>query len=280
MLAAHRKSQAVMDFDQAAAQTRSMTPQVPSGLFDSIGGLPLHPLVVHFAVVLLPLAAIALVVIVLFPRWRPTYGWVVVAGLAAGTGAAFVATQSGQELAQRVGTPERHAQLGDLTAIVAAGLLFAAIAWFFVARSRAAGTAGATPERGLGSGIQLAAAIAAIVLALGTVGLSVAAGHTGAQAVWDGTITTETPAPAPTSGPEATVFSLADVREHATPADCWSAIDGTVYDLTSWISQHPGGESAIEGLCGRDGTAAFRGQHGTADQPNDVLAGFAIGTVE
>ena len=40
-----------------------------SGFFDSIAGLPLHPLVVHFAVVLLPLAALVLVLLVGVPKW-------------------------------------------------------------------------------------------------------------------------------------------------------------------------------------------------------------------
>ena len=36
-----------------------LTP-LESGLFETVAGLPLHPLVVHFAVVLLPLAALGL----------------------------------------------------------------------------------------------------------------------------------------------------------------------------------------------------------------------------
>ncbi len=165
------------------------------GLFDTLSGLPVHPLVVHFAVVLIPLSALALVVIVLVPRWRATFGWVVLAGLVVGAGAAFVATQSGEALAERVGTPERHAQLGDATAKVAALLVVVAIVWFLLARRRAADAT--APERGLGRGLQLLAAIVTIVLALATLGLTVAVGHSGAQAVWSGTITAQGRAPSP-----------------------------------------------------------------------------------
>lgn len=51
-------------------------------IFDTITGLPVHPLVVHFAVVLLPLAALALVILVIVPRWADRFGWVTLAALA------------------------------------------------------------------------------------------------------------------------------------------------------------------------------------------------------
>ena len=72
-----------------------------SSLFDSIAGLPLHPLVVHFAVVLLPLGALGLVVLVLVPKWADRYGWLTVGAIAVGTGAAFVAKESGEALAAK-----------------------------------------------------------------------------------------------------------------------------------------------------------------------------------
>ena len=39
-----------------------------SSLLDTIAGLPVHPLVVHFAVVLLPLATFALIIAIYIPR--------------------------------------------------------------------------------------------------------------------------------------------------------------------------------------------------------------------
>ena len=80
-----------------------------SSLFDSIAGLPLHPLVVHFAVVLLPLGALGLVVLVLVPKRADRYGWLTVGAIAVGTGAAFVAKESGEALAAKVGEPQTHA---------------------------------------------------------------------------------------------------------------------------------------------------------------------------
>ncbi|MDH5279339.1 MAG: hypothetical protein OEW53_09900, partial [Actinomycetota bacterium] len=40
---------------------------------DTIGDVPVHPLVVHAVVVLLPLAALGVLVLVVVPRWRPTF---------------------------------------------------------------------------------------------------------------------------------------------------------------------------------------------------------------
>jgi cytochrome b involved in lipid metabolism len=74
-------------------------------------------------------------------------------------------------------------------------------------------------------------------------------------------------------------YTMAEVEEHGDDASCWTVIDGGVYDLTRWISQHPGGQAAIESICGIDGTAAFRGQHDHAQEQENILATFKIGTL-
>ncbi len=74
-------------------------------------------------------------------------------------------------------------------------------------------------------------------------------------------------------------YTLADVAKHATQSSCWSAIDGKVYDLTAWISKHPGGAGAILSICGKDGSAVFNAQHGGQPRPASELAAFLIGTL-
>jgi len=39
----------------------------------TINGLPLHPLLVHAVVVLLPLAAVGSIIIAVVPKWRRRY---------------------------------------------------------------------------------------------------------------------------------------------------------------------------------------------------------------
>ncbi len=75
-------------------------------------------------------------------------------------------------------------------------------------------------------------------------------------------------------------YVLSDVALHATASNCWSAVNGKVYDLTSWISKHPGGQRAILGICGRDGSVAFNGQHGGQQKQADQLETFYIGELK
>lgn len=72
---------------------------------------------------------------------------------------------------------------------------------------------------------------------------------------------------------------MADVKTHNSALSCFTTISGSVYDVTSWIKQHPGGSQAILSLCGTDGTAAFTDQHGGQARPAEELAGFKIGTL-
>jgi cytochrome b involved in lipid metabolism len=54
-------------------------------------------------------------------------------------------------------------------------------------------------------------------------------------------------------------------------------VNGWVYDLTSWISQHPGGQKAVLSICGKDGSDGFNGKHGWQPRPASELAWFKIG---
>jgi cytochrome b involved in lipid metabolism len=74
-------------------------------------------------------------------------------------------------------------------------------------------------------------------------------------------------------------YTMSDVATHKDASSCWTAIDGSVYDLTQWISQHPGGPEAIESICGIDGSAAFHNQHDHAARQGNILATFKIGTL-
>jgi cytochrome b involved in lipid metabolism len=90
-----------------------------------------------------------------------------------------------------------------------------------------------------------------------------------------------TSAPHETTNPNATstgkVYTLAHVAAHKDATSCWTAINGKVYDVTSWIDQHPGGRDAILSLCGKDGSSAFNDQHGGQRRPAQELASFYIG---
>lgn len=75
-------------------------------------------------------------------------------------------------------------------------------------------------------------------------------------------------------------YSLAEVATHKDAKSCWTTIGSNVYDLTPWISAHPGGSQAILFLCGIDGTQAFNDQHGGQGRPERELSSFVIGTLK
>ena len=76
---------------------------------------------------------------------------------------------------------------------------------------------------------------------------------------------------------EATSYTLAQVQTHNTSTDCWTIINNKVYNLTSYISSHPGGSSAIISLCGTNGTSAFTAQHSGNTNANNTVASYYIG---
>ncbi len=51
-------------------------------------------------------------------------------------------------------------------------------------------------------------------------------------------------------------FSAEEVASHSTEDDCWTIIDGNVYDLTTYIPRHQGGDEILR-ACGVDGSSLF-----------------------
>ncbi len=92
----------------------------------------------------------------------------------------------------------------------------------------------------------------------------------------------KTTQPSNTGGTSGTLksYTSTEVAQHTTKASCWSMINGNIYDLTSWIPKHPGGEGAILSICGIDGSSAFNGQHGRSSKVANVLVGFKIGVAK
>lgn len=82
------------------------------------------------------------------------------------------------------------------------------------------------------------------------------------------------------AGTSASAYAMTEVSSHNSVSSCWTTVGANVYDLTSWIAKHPGGEQAILGLCGTDGTAAFTRMHGSSKKAQSVLATFKVGVVK
>ena len=163
-------------------------------MFDTIAGLPLHPLVVHAVEVIVPLAAVAVVLAALWPRFRR---WAFALPLLLALAAVVlvpVATQSGEALEERVGESgavEVHAHLADtlLPWVVALAVVAAGLFWttWRARRGEAAGPHRAAPTRA----VALVLVVASLVVASGTLVQAVRIGHSGATAVWAHTVTSD-----------------------------------------------------------------------------------------
>jgi tetratricopeptide (TPR) repeat protein len=86
-------------------------------------------------------------------------------------------------------------------------------------------------------------------------------------------------APAPAQKPVSTnlPLTLDEVKKHNSAGDCWSIIDGNVYDLTNWVESHPGGKERITAICGKDGTSSFLGKHSNSNSAKSQLTRFELG---
>ena len=140
-------------------------------MFDTITGLPLHPLVVHGVVVGVPLMAVLTVLVAVRKDLRERFAWWV-------AGANFllflltlVAKQSGEALQQAKGgqLAIEHGQLGSV------------LPWFVLALTAAsAAVAGTSRNRALGP----IAVVVSIITAVAAVYWTVRTGDAGARSVW------------------------------------------------------------------------------------------------
>lgn len=57
------------------------------------------------------------------------------------------------------------------------------------------------------------------------------------------------------------LFSIFSRAHHNSAKDCWIVIHGKVYDVTSFLSEHPGGAKIILNYAGKDATPGFEPIH-------------------
>jgi hypothetical protein len=157
---------------------------------DSFLGLPLHPLVVHFAVVLVPLCSLAILACA-FPKVRARIGLVVAAFALITLFVVGLAEKSGKELEHEVDEStlvEDHAAMGDSLLPIQAIATISFVALLVLERA-------ATGERDESSedasphsvGTPIVAVLSAFMV-LGSLGAAVRVvqiGHSGARATWE-----------------------------------------------------------------------------------------------
>ncbi len=143
---------------------------------ETIFGLPLHPLIVHATVVVVPTAAVFLLLSIVLPRFRAWAGVLPLVLAAAAVVLAPLSTSTGESLQHMVGESaavRRHAELGDMLLWWCIGMLVVAAAAYFLRR------------RGdLGRGVAAGLLVLGLVASLGTIVQTVLIGHSGAEAAW------------------------------------------------------------------------------------------------
>ena len=151
-------------------------------MFDTVMGLPLHPLVVHATEVIVPSAALVVVLAALWPLFRRWARFLPLGLAAVALVLVPVSTESGEALKERVKETaliQTHADLAEgLAPWVFALFLIAAVLLWWNWNERA--TAAPRAPRW----VALVLAVAAVLASAGTVVQAVRIGHSGATAVW------------------------------------------------------------------------------------------------
>lgn len=227
----------------------------------TVGGLPLHPLVVHATVILVPLACLAVIVQAWWPAGRRWLGYAPIGLASLAVALTLVTSNSGEQLEHRLPTTpliHTHAELGDTLIWWVAPLWLVTLALTLAdfrrrrtaanahrqaatpVPSAVAGSSASTGNAVTGNAVMpngehnsgdsaeagsqafangsrqaaapaaasnaltrlkvssrtwLALALVGTALAIGTTVQVVRIGHSGAQAVWEGTPTTDLPRP-------------------------------------------------------------------------------------
>ncbi|KQX07135.1 MULTISPECIES: DUF2231 domain-containing protein [unclassified Leifsonia] len=155
----------------------------------SFSGLPLHILLVHAVVIVVPVAAIVVLLAAVWPRARR---WLGLATPILGVLAAalvYVAKEAGEWLKDRLpDSPliQEHAELGDTLlpwAIALAVLSIAVYFWYLVIGRRADDSAPSPAVRRI---VAIILAVAAVVVVPAGIITTVIIGESGSRAVWEG----------------------------------------------------------------------------------------------
>jgi uncharacterized membrane protein len=159
-----------------------------------IGGLPLHPLIVHATVVFVPVSVLGALVVVLVPAARRRYGSLVVVTAVVATVCTVLAEESGEALEHTLPPNpaiQAHEAAAGYLKLWMAPLMIAVAVFVLmhrradrVARMEHTATTSALALAGRQRALAIAVAAVTIVLALGTAAVVFLTGDLGARAVW------------------------------------------------------------------------------------------------
>ena len=153
-------------------------------MLDTFFGLPTHPLIVHATEVVVPTAAVVIVLAALWPRFRRWARFLPLGLALAAVVLVPLSTESGQSLEERVAETrlvETHADLAEglLPWVIGLVVVAAVLLWWTYQERK---------ESRSPRWIAVALIAAALVASTGTTIQAIRIGHSGAAAVWSDSV--------------------------------------------------------------------------------------------
>jgi hypothetical protein len=144
--------------------------------FGMLLGLPLHPLLVHSAVVLVPLVAVGALVMSYLPSFSRRHGKLILILALIAQASVFLAKMSGEAFAEILDkNVEKHAELGEIAPLVTIPMVV--LIYLRWRMDRAGSSIGNAAVRRLTS-------VALVVASLASCVMIFLVGHSGASSVW------------------------------------------------------------------------------------------------
>lgn len=86
------------------------------------------------------------------------------------------------------------------------------------------------------------------------------------------------------SGVTSLILSKTELAKHNSRKSCWLLINGKIYDVTTYLNQHPGNASTILPTCGTDATVAYDTKGRPNGNPHSsnaetLLANYFVGNL-
>lgn len=146
-------------------------------------GLPLHPLIVHATVVIIPLAALTALLTLLLQRFREWAGWLPAGLSLVGLILVPLSTSTGETLEEHVRETallESHSEMAEGLLPWMIGLTAMTLISYVVHRR-------STPERPTRQAVSATIAILVVLSVVGTTVQVARIGHSGAESAWQDT---------------------------------------------------------------------------------------------
>ncbi|XP_068333636.1 cytochrome b5-like [Pyrus communis] len=75
------------------------------------------------------------------------------------------------------------------------------------------------------------------------------------------------------------LYTMQEASQHNTKDNCWVVIDGKVYDVSTYLDDHPGGDDVLLAATGRDATEDFE-DAGHSKTAREEMEAFCIGELD